>query len=281
MKNFFKVILVLSGLSLVACNGFKSDPFAAKDDAIKNAKEALPKPVRPTAISSDVVSLDVTKNIAAGELSPMMLELRLKSLLNGYSYTYEIQNIDLFPGATLVKKTELFPNDQTIDPNTLVLTWTPKSGIVPSNLSYTELIMNIVITAIPAETNADQVLLQATHNLTFLVEPVMGLLESTFDQGVILIADQSNVVPFVILDNKHKSLLKLISQNNFPQGATISCEETNYSLLECQLVWTPTADLVGQKFTSSLEVQMKSLNPLSTQTVQKTVSLKYNVKAKQ
>ena len=121
MKRLVKVILVLGGLSLVACNGFNNDPFASKDDAIKKAKEALPKPVRPTAISSDIVSLDVTNSVTndvvAIELVAMTFELRLKSLLSGYTYEYEIQNIDLFPGATLIKKTELFPNDATIDPN--------------------------------------------------------------------------------------------------------------------------------------------------------------------
>lgn len=157
--KLMNAILLTSCLSMVACTGFEQDPYKSKDEAIRNAKSVVAKPEKIRATSSDIISIDVPSLIKVKEGVTATIDFKLKSFLTGYNYTFEIQNMDLFPGAK-------------IDAQSKKLIWTPAVNTANTSSSSRDLEMTVLITAIPTSASVGKVQLQATQKIPFLIETV-------------------------------------------------------------------------------------------------------------
>ena len=136
-KNMKKnIVMSLCGLMILAgCTGFNQDPLKGQEEAIRNAKPFDSKIETADTIPEGAVRLDLDGTVAFKEGQRSTLDLKVKSFLTGYSYSFEILNPELFKNATIS--------------NTNQLIWTPAPGLIPAGKTHIGINLMLNIIAIP------------------------------------------------------------------------------------------------------------------------------------
>lgn len=117
MKSNMFCVVLLGLFIFTGCTGFNKDPFEGKDNAVKNAVDPSDKPDLTLALPIDAVFLDVPDVVVFKEGKQQTLPIKIRSFLNGYTYSYKVQNLSDLENATF---------DQAAG----LLTWLPKQGTI-------------------------------------------------------------------------------------------------------------------------------------------------------
>ena len=155
--GLLKVFAVMATVAtLVGCTGFDQDPFKAKEDYIKNATSPDNKPSIDKMLDVDYFFLNNSANNVTQEGVEIRIPLVTKTVLDGYNYSFEIQNKEEFP-------------DAKIDNNSFV--WTPRYGTLTADQNAKIFNIKIAIKAEPKSGSSSQTKMSRKDNdLLVIVE---------------------------------------------------------------------------------------------------------------
>jgi hypothetical protein len=117
MTKWFAIIV--TGLLLAGCGGWDQDPFAGKDESLKNGWPFPTKPVGTQPVNPEVINITAPYFVSYEEERNRRFEILARVLEDGYQAQLMIENLADFPGATY-------------DTTNNIFSWTPARGYVES-----------------------------------------------------------------------------------------------------------------------------------------------------